>query len=144
MTAYPDVDLGSRVVLSSEHLGRRVRRTAAPGAEPLAWCESVAEPKVGDLDVHLGVQEKVLGLEVPVGHPGPVAVLDGGEYLGEGGARPGLPHAAVAGYVVEYLAPARVLAHHVEHVLRLHDLVKFHDVRVFELLHYFDLAVHLF
>ena len=44
-------------MLATKDLGRRVRWTAAPGAQPLARRESIAEAKVRDLDAHLGVEE---------------------------------------------------------------------------------------
>lgn len=37
--------------------------------------------KVGDLGVHVGVQQDILGLEVPVHHHVPVAVIHGGDDL---------------------------------------------------------------
>lgn len=98
-------------MLAPKDLGRRVRRTAAPGAQPLAGGEAIAEAEVGDLDAHLGVEQEILGLEVAMGDPRGVAVVDRREDLGEGRAGPGLAHAAVPGYVVEDLAATCVLAH---------------------------------
>jgi len=108
---HPYVDLGPGVVFPPENLGSGVRRATAPRAQSFAGSESVAEAKVGDLDVHLGIEKQVLRLEIPMRHTRHMAVLDRGQYLGEGGACPGLSHSSVARYVVEYLAFARVLAH---------------------------------
>lgn len=58
----PDVHLGAVVLLPLEELRRCVRRGAAEGVQLAARRKLVAEPKVGNLDVGVGVQEQVLRL----------------------------------------------------------------------------------
>ena len=63
------------VSLTLEELRRSVRRTSAKGVELRSGHELVAEAEVGDLDVHLGVEQQVFGLQVAVDDPLLVAVL---------------------------------------------------------------------
>lgn len=98
-------------MLPSENLRRGVGRAAAPRAQSLPRGESVTETEVGDLHVHLRVQQQVLRFQIAMRHTCHMAVLDRGEYLSECGARPGLSHSSVSRDVVEYLPFARVLAH---------------------------------
>jgi len=58
----PDVHLRPVVLLALEELGRGVGRRAAERVQLAAQRELVAEAEVGDLDVHVGVQEQVLCL----------------------------------------------------------------------------------
>jgi len=58
----PDVHLGPVILLALEKLGGGVGRRAAERVQLVAQCELVAEAKVGDLDVGVGVQQKVLRL----------------------------------------------------------------------------------
>jgi len=58
----PHVHLRPVVLLPLEQLGRRVWRRAAERVQLVAHHELVAEAEVGDLDVHVGVQEQVLRL----------------------------------------------------------------------------------
>ena len=63
--------------------GCRIGWTSAEGIEFASGHELVAEAEVGDLDVHLGIQQQVLGLQVPMDDPLLVAILDGGHDLKE-------------------------------------------------------------
>ena len=61
-TTHPDVDLGPRVLLPLEDLGRGVRRRPTPRGQLLARRVVVAEAEVCDFDVHVAVHQQVLGL----------------------------------------------------------------------------------
>ncbi len=61
--------------------------------------EVVGEAEVGDLDVHVGVQEQVLSLEIPMDDVVGVAVVDGFDNLPELLPRQGLRHSPMAGNV---------------------------------------------
>ena len=61
--------------LTLEELRRSIRWTSAKGVELRSGHELVAEAEVGDLDVHLGVEQQVFGLQVAVDDPLLVAVL---------------------------------------------------------------------
>ena len=65
-----------------EQLRRRVRRAPAEGVQLVAREELVGESKVGDLDVHLRVEQEVLRLQVAVDYLLLVAVLHRGHDLG--------------------------------------------------------------
>jgi len=52
----------------TSHLGRGVVGAAAAGLEEVAVAHDVGQPKVGDLDVHLGVKQQVLWFQVAVHH----------------------------------------------------------------------------
>ena len=67
-----------RFTLTLKELWRCVGRTAAECVELAAVDELVGEAEVGDLDVHLAVQQEVLGLEVPVDDLLLMAILNGG------------------------------------------------------------------
>jgi hypothetical protein len=47
------------------------------------FMKSTPEPEIRQLDVHVGVEEEVLGLQVPVDDPVGVAVADSRQDLGE-------------------------------------------------------------
>ena len=64
--AHPDIYLRPPVLSSLEHLGRGVGRGAAPGVQVTNRRPEVREPEVGNLDVHLRVQQQVLSLQVAV------------------------------------------------------------------------------
>ena len=118
----PDVGLGPHVLLALEELGRGVGRAAAPRGEEVGLGEVVTEAKVCQLDVVFRVEEQVLCLEVSVDDAVRMAVLDGGEDLGEDSTRLVLAHPPVAHQKVEDLAVGRELCHDVDHALRLHHL----------------------
>ena len=92
----------------------------------------VAQTKIGNLHVGLGVQEQVLGLEIPVHHHVAVAVLHAGDDLLE--EVPGFvfAQAAFLDDVVEEFATLDVLHHHVDVVRGFQDFVQADDVRVHE------------
>ena len=68
---HPDVDLWPLVLEPLEDLRGGVGRRAAPRVQQPAAVrprgrvgpEVVGEAEVGDLDVHVGVQQQILGLE---------------------------------------------------------------------------------
>lgn len=115
---YPNVYFWSRVLLPFEHLGSGVGRRAAPRGQQLPALVKVGETKVGDLDVHAGVQQEILGLEtgrdrgnqvrlrfinivslgtylqIPVDNVPVVTIFDGGQDLPELVASSPLVHAA--------------------------------------------------
>ena len=58
----PDIHLRSIVLLPLEQLRGSVGRTATERVQLAAWSELIAEPKVGYLDVHVGIQQQVFSL----------------------------------------------------------------------------------
>ena len=73
----PHVHLGAVVLLAGEDLGRSVWRRAAERLQRRLHVVVAGEAEVGQLDVHVGVEEQVLALEVAMHHVLVVAVLDG-------------------------------------------------------------------
>lgn len=63
-------------------------------------CEVVGESEIGDFDVHVGVEEKVLGLEIAVNNPVLVTIVDGFNDLPELPASQRLGHPPVASDVL--------------------------------------------
>ena len=61
-----------------EKLWCRVGWTAAERVQLVTVDELIGEAKVGDLDVHLAVQQEVLGLQVSVDDLLLMAILNGG------------------------------------------------------------------
>jgi hypothetical protein len=127
----PHVDALAEVAVAEEHLGRRVVRRAARHLEHLVRrAEDRAEPKVDELDVAVGVEEHVLGLEVAVDHVGAVARVDRRHELREELHRLGLLEAAVLHDVLEELAARHVLGDQVDRVDRLDHLEQVEHLRV--------------
>lgn len=58
----PDVHLGPIIFLALEKLGRSVGRRATERVQLVAQRELIAEAEVGNLDVGVGIQQKVLRL----------------------------------------------------------------------------------
>lgn len=63
IATHPNVYFWSRVLLPFEHLGGSVGRGATPRRQQLSPLVEVGESKVGYLDIHAGVQQKVLRLQ---------------------------------------------------------------------------------
>lgn len=80
------------------------------------------------LDVHVLVEKDILGLEIAMHHPAPVAVVNGRDELGEDTCRLRLLHPAIGHQMVEDLPVWRVLGDQIDHRLRLHHLVQSRDV----------------
>jgi hypothetical protein len=80
----PHVHLGARVQAARDDLGRSIVGAPAAGLEEVAVAHHVAQAEVGDLDVALGVEEEVLGLQVAVHDHVAVAVLHAADDLGGG------------------------------------------------------------
>ncbi|KAK6935645.1 hypothetical protein RJ641_032675 [Dillenia turbinata] len=99
-----------------------------------------AEPKVGNLEVAILVDEEVLGLEVAVEDAAGVAVGDSGDELLEVAAAEVLREAAL-GNLGEELAALEEFHDEVDLGLRSEDLVKLDDVGVVEAAHDGDLAL---
>ena len=57
IASYPDVNLRPGVVLAFEHFRCRVRRTSAPRGQMTGSGEEVAEAEIGDLDVHVAIEQ---------------------------------------------------------------------------------------
>eukprot|EP00965_Chrysotila_dentata_P130698 4321384-Pleurochrysis_carterae.AAC.2 len=77
--ARPDVGHEAVVALVGENLGRHVVGRAARRVQQrrvVVRAVERAQPKVGDLEHRLLVEQQVLGLKVAVAHALPVAVLD--------------------------------------------------------------------
>ena len=99
LVTHPDVDLWPLVLLALEDLRGRVGRASAPRVEVALGLEVVGEAEVRDLDVHVGVEQEVLGLQVPVDDPAGVAVLHRVDDLPELASGQRLGHPAVTGDV---------------------------------------------
>lgn len=63
----PDVHLGPVVFFALKELGGSIRRGAAERVQLVSQSELVAEAKIGYFDVHVCVQQQVLGLQVEGG-----------------------------------------------------------------------------
>ena len=74
--SYPNIYLGPSIRLPLKDLGGGVGRRAAPRRQVASAAEKVGEAKVGDFDVHVGVQQQVFRLQVAVHDPAVVTVLD--------------------------------------------------------------------
>ena len=61
-TQTPHIHLGTVVLLPLEELGSGVRRTATECVQFITRGELVTETKVSNLDVHVGIKQKVLSL----------------------------------------------------------------------------------
>lgn len=67
--AHPNIDLGPPVRFALKDLWCGVRRRPTPSGEMAALgLVIIREPEVGNLHVHLRVEEKILGLEISVHH----------------------------------------------------------------------------
>lgn len=87
-----------------EELGCCIGRTAAEGIQLVANGELIAEAKVGDFDVHIGVEEQIFGFQIAMDYIFRVQILHGGDDLTEFRACLLLFHATMCDQVVEDLA----------------------------------------
>ncbi|KAK6927183.1 hypothetical protein RJ641_008902 [Dillenia turbinata] len=141
--ARPDVHLGPVVPFLRQDLRGHVGGGAAERVEEAVEADLIAdgaEPKVGDLEVAILVEEEVLGLEVTVEDATGVAVSDGGDKLLEVAAAEVLGEAAL-GDLGEELAAFEEFHDEVDLGLRSENLVKLDDVGVVEAAHDGDLAL---
>mmetsp|Transcript_44424 Transcript_44424/g.104377 ORF Transcript_44424/g.104377 Transcript_44424/m.104377 type:complete len:348 (-) Transcript_44424:520-1563(-) len=152
------------VLARAKHLRRDVVGRAEHVVHVLGPVEHLAEPKVDHLDLArtfvrgLGLQQKVLGLDVTVRNPARVQVVHGRQHLVHQGrhsllservlhALPVRPR-LVAPLLdvrlheeVEEVAAAAVLHHQVQLVVLRVRLVEAHDVGVVEHLHHLHLVL---
>jgi hypothetical protein len=103
----------------------------------------VAQPKVGQLDVAVGGQQHVFGLEVPVEDAARVAVAQRRRQLAQGAARGGLAERPARGHALKQVSPRDQLHHHEDLVLGAHHLNQAHHVWVPHAAQDLDLAAHL-
>jgi len=113
-----------------------------------ALVKQPAIPKVADLQDRLRQprhrrEQQVVELDVAVGHPAPVAVVDGDHQLLEEPARERLPQAAPLLHVVEHGARGRVLHHDVDAAAREEGLPERDHVGVVERAVVEDLGAHV-
>ena len=129
-------DLGGAVVAKAlDDLGRDVlRRADEPGEPPLAARRRAA--KVDELDDGRALrrEDEVLRLEVAVDDVDRVHVVDRERHLREDRQRVVLLEGPLREQVLEQLAAAEALHHHVHVLLVAAHLDHLHDVRVAELL----------
>ena len=86
----PPVDLGARVLDALQQLWRSIVRRADERIELHVRRELAAKPKVDDLDVSVGIEQDVLGLDVAVDQKVFVAVVHGRDDLAKEPPRLGL------------------------------------------------------
>mmetsp|Transcript_10454 Transcript_10454/g.43278 ORF Transcript_10454/g.43278 Transcript_10454/m.43278 type:complete len:343 (+) Transcript_10454:2484-3512(+) len=141
--ARPHVHLRTAVELTGDNLRRGVVRRPARRLQKVPVPHHVAQAKVRDLHVGLGVQQEVLGLEIAVDHHVAVAVLDAGDDLLKEVSRLVLAETTLLHDVVEELAALDVLHDHVDVVRGLEDLIQADDVRVHEQPQDLDLPANL-
>lgn len=60
---YPNVYLRAKVFFPLEHLWGSIRRTTTKCTQGLVCLEEIPEAKVGNFNVHVGIQEQVLSLK---------------------------------------------------------------------------------
>ena len=122
------------------------------GVGPDGDPEGPGQPEVGELDEPGGVDQQVLGLEVPVEHPVLVAVAHPLQQLPEVGPDQGLGQAAAGParclqprvVLVHQLLEVHVevLEHQVELLIAVHHVQQLHHGRVVQLLEEGDLPGH--
>lgn len=129
-SARPRVRLCAVVAFPRNDLRRRVRRRATSCVEQavLKLIRKRGQPEVGDLEVTVLVQEKVLRLHVAVSHAVLVAEQESRYQLLEVTARRCLSEAPAAGDFGEEFASFGQLNNQVNLGLSGHDLVDFEDV----------------
>ena len=79
--AGPNVCAKSVILLASDHLGRRVARTATSCLQFFARLVQITEAKVNNLDVVIVIEQQVLRLQISVDHSELVYVLDAAQDL---------------------------------------------------------------
>jgi len=60
---YPYIHQGAGVLLARKHFRGSIRGTATPRGQLLPFLEEIAEAKVRDFDVHVGIEQEILRLE---------------------------------------------------------------------------------
>ena len=80
-TATPHIDLGSGVQLARDHLGRCIVGATAAGFQEIAIRHDIAETKVGNLDILIGIDEQVFWLQITVDDLVPVTIFHGADDL---------------------------------------------------------------
>lgn len=60
---YPYINLGSCVLLALKDFRGSIRGTATPRGQLLPFLEEIAKAKVGDFDVHVGIEQEILCLK---------------------------------------------------------------------------------
>ena len=122
----PDVRLRGVVParrVADEHLGRGIHQRATLGMPQKGrilpdLVHHRGQPKVGDLDLILVVEQDVLGLQVAMVHVESVAVLDGLCHLNQVAARHVLLDLAALGNPIEELAAtAKFLRSHTRSII---------------------------
>ena len=76
LQSYPNVNLRTSIRLPLKYFGGGVGRRAAPCRQMARPAEKVGEAKVGDFDVHVGVEQQVFRLQVAVHDAAIVTVLN--------------------------------------------------------------------
>lgn len=131
-THAPDVGLAAVVGHALQHLRRRVGCAATEGPAQLSALpgEQLGEAKICQLQ-GVALQQGILTLEVTVGHPVVVAVLDGLNQLAEERPGMGLGQGTLVEHVVKDIPVLRQLHHKIDLPLcRLQHLVHTDDVPV--------------
>jgi len=124
----PPIDR-TAVGLLGQHLRRHVlgRATHGQGAPIRLPDAALRQPKVPQAHVAVGIQENVLGFQIPKDDVVPVQILQGQDQFGGVKARGRLAETPTPGQMEEELSPSTVLQHHEEEILRLESTVHVHD-----------------
>ena len=106
----------------SRLLGCRIGRTATKRVQLIARRKLIAKPEIGDLYVHITIEQQILGLQIAMHDMLLVQILHGRHDLPKFGTRLLLLHSAMCDQIVEDFAPAGILHDQVESLLGLYDL----------------------
>lgn len=136
----PEVALVRHIALPSDHLWWCVTRGPARGLQPLVVRKHVAEPEVNDFDAAMLIQQKILGLQIPVDDLHAVNLLDPSHDLVKEAASFRLRDTASADDVVKQLTTARILHDEKQLPRSFDDLIQLHHVRVPDELQDLDLT----
>uniref|UniRef100_A0A6B0VAV0 Uncharacterized protein n=1 Tax=Ixodes ricinus TaxID=34613 RepID=A0A6B0VAV0_IXORI len=129
-TAAPNVYFRTGVEFARDDLWGCVIWGPTARPQEFAVHHHVREPKVGDLDVEVLVQEQVFGFQVPVDHHVPVTVRHSGDYLLEEPPGIRLLQLPMLDDVIKEFTTAHILHDHENVGGCADDLVQFDDMRV--------------
>ena len=117
------------IALASDHFRRGITRASTGCLQSvLLLLVGIAQAEVHDLDVHVFVEQKVLGLQIAVTHLNLVQVFNTGENLMEESAGFAVLQPALFYYVFEQFPTACILHYQKELLRGLNYLIQLHDI----------------